>query len=86
MKKPLPEIKTKKAFDKFISNTDLGDYLEENDLVSLPLHFKKQDKVISLRVSNELLQLIKKAANKHKVKYQKLIKSILEENLSYYLK
>lgn len=85
MKKPLPKFKSSKAFEKFFEKTDLGDYLEPQDFKKISLHFKNQDRLISLRVSSELLALLKKAALKHKTKYQRLIKSILEENVQAYL-
>ncbi len=85
MKKPFPKLKSRKAFGEFVEKTDLGDYLESKDLKKIPLHFKAQDRLISLRVSSDLLGLLKKAATKQRIKYQRLIKSILEEHVGGYL-
>lgn len=85
MKKPLPKFKSGKAFDEFVEKTDLGDYIEASDLKTVSFHFKAQDRLISLRLSSDLLKLLKKAAIKHNTKYQKLIKSILEEHVQGYL-
>ncbi|QQR81290.1 MAG: hypothetical protein IPJ69_03910 [Deltaproteobacteria bacterium] len=85
MKKPLPKLKSRKSFAKFVEKTDLGDYLEAKDLKPVKMHLKNQDKVISLRISSDLLDLLKKAADTHHIKYQRLIKSILEENIGHYV-
>lgn len=49
------------------------------------LRLKKQDRLISLRLSSDLIGLLKTAATKHNTKYQKLIRNILEENIKTYL-
>ncbi|MBI3541207.1 MAG: hypothetical protein HY073_03605 [Deltaproteobacteria bacterium] len=85
MKKPFPKFKTQKAFKKFFEKEDLGDYLSADDLKPANLHLKSQDQMISIRLSSHLLALLKKAAQGHHTKYQRLIRSILEENVSQYL-
>ncbi|HBF13732.1 MAG TPA: hypothetical protein DDW49_10195 [Deltaproteobacteria bacterium] len=85
MKKPFPKFKSQKAFDKFLETTDLGDYLEPSDFKKVTFKFRNQDRVISLRISSSLLELLKKATAKHNTKYQRLIKSILEEHVVSYL-
>ena len=85
MKKPLKKLKSRKAFQAFFEKTDLGNYLEPKDLKPLRLQLRAQDKLISFRLSSDLLHMLKQAANKHHTKYQKLIRSILEENISHYL-
>lgn len=86
MKKPLPKLKSRKSFGKFVEKNDLGTYLEANDLKASHIRLKNQDRLISLRVSSDFLDLLKKAAQKHHTKYQRLIKSILEENIGAYLR
>ncbi len=86
MKKPLPKLKSKKAFKEFVDKNDLGNYLEAKDLKPTRIRLKNQDRSISLRVSSDFLDLLKKAAQKHHTKYQRLIKSILDENIGNYLR
>jgi len=69
-----------------VERNDLGDYLESKDLKPSHFRLKNQDRLISLRVSSDFLALLKKAAEKHHTKYQRLIKSILEENIGDYLR
>ena len=85
MKKPLKKTKSRKAFQDFFEKTDLGDYLEPKDLKPFQLHLRSQNRLISFRLSSDLLHMLKQAAEKHHTKYQKLIRSILEENISHYL-
>lgn len=86
MKKRLPKFKSNKAFGEFVEKNDLGDYLDAKDLKPAHFRLKSQGRLISLRVSVDLLDLLKKAAEKHHTKYQRLIKSILEENVGAYLR
>ncbi|MBF0493460.1 MAG: hypothetical protein HQM15_11875 [Deltaproteobacteria bacterium] len=60
--------------------------MEAKDLKPMNIRLKNQDRLISLRVSSDFLSLLKKAAEKHRTKYQRLIKSILEENIGHYLR
>ena len=83
--KPFPKLKSRKAFGNFVDKTDLGEYLDSKDLKPFNIRLKNQDRLISLRVSSDLLTLLKKAAVRHRTKYQRLIKSILEENIGHYL-
>lgn len=85
MKKLMPSMKNRKDFIKFFEETDLGDYLESDDLRPVDFRLKNQDRSISLRLSSKLLGLLKKAATTHGTKYQRLIRSILEENVGRYL-
>lgn len=86
MKKPLPKFKSEKEFRSFFEKEDMGNFLEEKDLVKAPFRLKKQDRVVTLRISSDLLSSLKKAAEKHRVQYQKLIRFILEKGIAHYLR
>jgi predicted DNA binding CopG/RHH family protein len=81
--KPLSES----DYTEYIENTDFGAQLSSGELVPVNLNFnlKAQDRLISIRLSSELIELLKQTAKKHKTKYQKLIRAILEENIVHYL-
>lgn len=85
MKKPFPKLKSRKSFGEFVEKTDLGNFLETKDLKPMHLRLKNQDRLISFRLSSSLLKLLKTAAQRQHTKYQRLIRSILEENISSYL-
>ena len=84
MRKTLPKFKNDAEMTKFVMSHDLGDYLEASDLKPISFNLKKQDQAISIRLSSELITILKKVAHFHKTKYQKLIRSILEENIGRY--
>lgn len=65
--------------------TDFGEYLQPEDVKKIDFSLRKQDKLVTLRVSAELLSTLKNAAFKHKTKYQKLMRLILEKNVALYL-
>lgn len=87
MKKQIKKIlsRNNKNFENDFEATDFGDYLEAGDVKTIDFSLRKQDKLITLRVSNDLLQMLKKAADKHHTKYQKLMRLILEKNIGSYV-
>ena len=86
MKKPFPKLKSRKAFGQFVEKADLSDYLESQDLKPVHIRLRNQDRLISFRLSSHLLALLRRAAQRHHTKYQRLIRSILEENIASYLR
>lgn len=87
MEKSLKKIlgpKNKNFLGDF-DDTDFGDYLDTDDVQRLNFSLRTQDKLVTLRLSSELLSLLKKATVKHKTKYQKLMKLILEKNITRYV-
>ena len=44
--------------------------------------FKKKDKTLTLRLSEDLMDLIRKSAKKQNIDIQKLVRKILMENLA----
>jgi len=86
MKKPFPKFKNNAEFKKFFEKADLSEYIETKDLHPTSFRLKKQDRVITLRLSSALVSALKKAAEKHQTQYQRLIRYILEENIAHYLR
>lgn len=88
MKKKLPEFKSDEEFAEFVENNDMSGYIASGELKRVRFNFKlrPKDQLISFRLSGALLATLKLAAAKHKTKYQKLIRHILEENIGKYLK
>lgn len=83
MKKPLKKIldPKNKNFARDFENTDFGESLNVDDLHKVNFALQGQDKLITLRVSSNLLALLKMAAAKHKTRYQKLMRLILEQEI-----
>lgn len=86
MKKTLNKILSprNKGFLEDFDKTDFGDYPSVSNIKKINFSLRKQDQVVTLRVSAELLALLKKAAAKQKTKYQKLVRLILEKNITTY--
>lgn len=87
MKKSLKKIlKTdNKNFLEDFANTDFGNYLSAGDVKKIDFSLRKQDQLVTFRVSLDLLSLLKQAATKQKTKYQKLMRLILEKNIGNYV-
>ena len=76
---------TEEEYIEYFDNTDFGDLIESGDVIPVNFRLVKQDRPVSIRLSTDLINILKKAAKKHKTKYQKLIRAILEENIVKYL-
>ena len=44
--------------------------------------FQKKDKTLTIRLSDDLMELVRKSANKQNIDIQKLVRKILMENLA----
>jgi predicted DNA binding CopG/RHH family protein len=77
MKKPLPELKTDEAAERFVAEADLTDY----DLSGMrPVRFEFQPKSerVNMRLPKSLLDAVKAAAAKAGMPYQRFIRHALE--------
>ena len=76
------QSKKEMNFIRYFQKTDFGKFLKAGNLRKVDFRLKKQDKMISLRLSSDLLDEIKQEAGKWKTPYQKLIRTILENHVS----
>ena len=68
--------KTKDFLDQ-----DLTAFVENTNWKKVKFELLPKNKLISLRLSEELLNQLKKKANENNIDYQKLIRLILEQSL-----
>lgn len=68
--------KTKDFLDQ-----DLTSFVENTNWKKVKFELLPKNKLISLRISEELLNQLKKKATKNNIDYQKLIRLILEQSL-----
>ncbi len=68
--------KTKDFLDQ-----DLTSFVENTNWKKVKFELLPKNKLISLRLSEELLNQLKKKANENNIDYQKLIRLILEQSL-----
>ena len=77
MKKPLPELKTDEAAERFVAESDLTDY----DLSGMRLvrfEFQPKNERVNMRLPKSLLDSVKAAAAKAGMPYQRFIRQTLE--------
>lgn len=77
MKKRLPKLKTDNELDDLLK-TDLSGYISPETSHTLTFEFEPKEKVVNLRMSNALLERVKKAAKERKIPYQRYIRQALE--------
>lgn len=81
MKKKVPKLKSDKEAEEFLDR-DLTDYLNLKNFQRVSFEFQPKTKKISIRVSEDLLEAVKKKAKHQKISYQKYIRKAVEESLA----
>lgn len=74
-------MKSDKEAEKFLDR-DLTDYLDLKNFQRVSFEFQPKTKKINIRVSEELLEAVKKKAKRQKISYQKYIRKAVEESLA----
>jgi predicted DNA binding CopG/RHH family protein len=77
MSKKLPVFKTDKQAEAFLDQ-DLSDYISADNLVPFPFEYGPKQKSINLRISEELLDAVRKEARRRGIPYQRYIRQTLE--------
>jgi predicted DNA binding CopG/RHH family protein len=80
MKKKFPVLKTDEQAEAFLEQ-DLTDYLHKGNFVpasAMRFEFKPKQKSLNLRISNELLDAVRKNAKREGIPYQRYIRLALE--------
>ena len=82
--KKLPEFKNEDEEREFWASHELTDYFDVNKAVINPVFpkLKPSTKTITIRVSESLLNSLKRLANKKDVPYQSLVKIFLDEKVN----
>jgi predicted DNA binding CopG/RHH family protein len=76
--KPIPQLESDEAAERFVDEADLSEY----DLSGFkPTHFEfeKKDSIVNLRVSSGLLATVKARAAERGIPYQRLIREGMEK-------
>ena len=77
MRKRVPKFKSNKDVERFL-NKDLSDYLTPGNLHPATFEFAPKSKVVNLRISEELLTMVKKIAKQRGIPYQRYIREAVE--------
>jgi len=81
MAKKLPDFKSDAEAAKFLEQTDLSDYLTQDNLFNSKFEFLPKDKKISLRCSEVFLDAIRDVAEEQGMSYHKYIRMAVEKSL-----
>lgn len=81
--KKLPIFKNEDEEREFWAHHDLSEYFDPNKAIVNPelSNLKPSTKTITIRVSESLLNALKRLANKKDVPYQSLVKIFLDEKV-----
>ena len=78
--KILPKIESDKALDDLLKQ-DLSEYINSKNFKPVHFEFLPKTKQINLRLSESLLNKVKKRANKLGIGYQKYIRLLMEQSV-----
>jgi predicted DNA binding CopG/RHH family protein/uncharacterized DUF497 family protein len=81
MKKKLPRLRSYRAAEDFVATADLTRY-DLSGMVPVRFEFKPKTERINMRLSKDLLESVKKHADKAGVSYQRFIRLALERAVS----
>lgn len=77
MKKKFPKLPTDKEAEDFVADADLTEY-DLSGMNSTRFEFQPKGRSITMRLSEPLLALIKKEAERSGIPYQRYIRQALE--------
>ncbi len=81
MKKKIPAFKTDKAAERFVDEADLSDYVLSG-ATPVRFEFEKKASRINMRLPESLLNAVKAKATVRGIPYQRLIREVLEKEVS----
>ena len=77
-KKLLPKFKSDKEVEEFLEQ-DLSDYIDKKNFRPASFELAPKNKVVTIRFSEQLLEMVKSLAKEQGVDYQKLIRQAVED-------
>ncbi len=80
MKKRLPKLKSDEDAEKFMTE-DLSDYIHAGNFSPASFEYAPKNRSVSLRLSDALLNAIRKTSKRMGIPYQRYIRQTLEASL-----
>ena len=77
MKKDWPSLRSDEEAERFVAEADLTEY-DFSRMVSVRFELRRKDKAVSLRLSEALLTVVKRAAERQGVPYQRFMRQAIE--------
>lgn len=81
MKKNLEKIKTNRQAEQLLER-DFSPYIHTGNFQKTSFEFEAKDKTITMRLSENLLNILKSRAKEEGISYQRLMRQALEKYLS----
>jgi predicted DNA binding CopG/RHH family protein len=77
MSKPWPVLRTDEEAERFVAEAELTEY-DFARMVPMRFELRRKDKAVSLRLSDALLDAVKRAAARQGVPYQRFMRQAIE--------
>jgi predicted DNA binding CopG/RHH family protein len=81
MKKKVPHFKTDEEAEAFLER-DLTDYLHAGNFKPMHFEIRPKEKSINLRISEDLLAVVRENAKREGVPYQRYIRHLIERGVT----
>jgi predicted DNA binding CopG/RHH family protein len=81
MKKKVPHFKTDEEAEAFLEQ-DLTDYLHAGNFKPMHFEIRPKEKSINLRISEDLLAVVRENAKREGVPYQRYIRHLIERGVT----
>ena len=81
MKKKIPAFKTDAAAERFVEKADLSKY-DLSGLRPARFEFEKKTAQLNMRLPKPLLEAVKRRAQKRGIPYTRLVREIIEQEIS----
>jgi predicted DNA binding CopG/RHH family protein len=78
MKKAWPVLKTDEDAERFVAEADLTEY-DFAQMVPVQFELRRKDKAVSLRLSDALLEAVKRKAARQGIPYQRFMRQAIEQ-------
>jgi predicted DNA binding CopG/RHH family protein len=78
MKKDWPALRTDEEAERFVAEADLTEY-DFSQMVPVRFELRRKDRAVSLRLSEGLLEAVKRAAERQRIPYQRFMRQAIEQ-------
>ena len=77
MKKDWPALRTDEEAERFVAEADLTEY-DFSTMVPVSFELRRKDRSVSLRLPEALLDVVKRAAARQGIPYQRFMRQAIE--------
>ena len=81
MKNKFPDFKTDDEAERFVTSADLSRY-DFSDMIPTRFELRRKDKTVSLRLPEQLLEAVRRRAERDGMPYQRFMRLAIERAIS----